>query len=188
MGIILGGGDAAEPYWLGLDGFSDLKLKVRPLLSETVALVNLKADRQVEEFLAQRQALMEYGADLSGLPDLSDDDQISAFRTVLFMVALGQAVIVDWQGVFAESGGIAPVNDSTIAKLMRTYPVGTRFRAAYLAQHLVRSAEKNACAPSPNGTTASAPAGAAGAGTGAENAADQNPVRTSATSRKPPPG
>lgn len=170
MAITLGGASSREPYWLDIGGFADLRLKVRPLESGTVFLVNRKVDRQLERLVETRAELIGLGGDVSALPDLADDDQVSAFRSVLFLVALGQAAIVDWAGVFGADGAAAPVKDDTVAELMRTYPVGVRFRDAYLAEHIVRSAEKNVSAPSPAGISASAPAGAGAAAPGADNA------------------
>ncbi len=190
MTVTIGGARDQAPRWLDLPGFSDLRLKVRSLTTETVYLANIKADRQLAALVDQRAQLAEIGGDLSSLPNLDDPDEAAAWRSVRFIVALGQAAILDWEGVMGPDGGKAPISDEGVAELMRTYPVGVRFRDAYLAEHLARSAEKNASAPSPDGISETAPNGAdtaapKGPSAGAKGA---EPAHTSASGPKPPPG
>ncbi|MCF7700552.1 hypothetical protein [Loktanella sp. M215] len=72
--------------------------------------------------------------------------------------ALAVAAITDWEGVVGEDDQPAPVTPQNVAALMDIYQCYLAFRDAYITPALTLAAEGNVSAPSPNGTSAAAPA------------------------------
>jgi hypothetical protein len=71
--------------------------------------------------------------------------------------------IVDWGGIGDAAGAPIPPSPERIDALLDLYPAFRAFEMAYFLPALVLDAEKNACAPAPNGTSAAAPSTAAAA-------------------------
>ena len=122
-----------EPYWLDLA--PGVRLHVRPC---TTALV-----------MAAR----------ASLPAEGDDSA----RGAAMLKALARAAILDWEGIGDEAGDPVPPSPERIEALLDLYPVFRAFETAYFLPALVLDAEKNACAPAPNGTSPVAPSTAAAA-------------------------
>lgn len=75
-------------------------------------------------------------------------------------LAVAELVIVDWEGVEDETGKPAPVEPAYINAALRMPVLASAWDQNYMARWLglsdVLNAEKNASAPSPNGTSAAA--------------------------------
>ena len=129
-----------EPYWLDLA--PGVRIRVRPC---TTALV-----------MAAR-ASMTTAEPARGR---SEDDNA---RGAALLKALARAAIVDWEGIGDEAGAAIPPSPERIDALLDLYPAFRAFETGYFLPALVLDAEKNACAPAPNGTSAAAPSTAAAA-------------------------
>jgi hypothetical protein len=124
-----------EPYWLDLA--PGVRIRVQPC---TTALV-----------MAARASMIADG---------EGDDNV---RGAALLKALGRAAIVGWEGIGDEAGNAIPPSPERIDALLDLYPAFRAFETAYFLPALVLDAEKNACAPAPNGTSAAAPSTAAAA-------------------------
>lgn len=152
-----------EPRWIDIPGF-DIKLHVRPLSSAIVAAARERARRIVGELAEHATAVHTAGGVVAELPDLSDPDARYGLIYLEFTVALAAYSVIDWQGVFDRSGADkAKIGEQAIRDLMSIYPIGERFRDAYLETSTLIEAEKNVSGPAPNGTTAAGPDIARGA-------------------------
>lgn len=79
-------------------------------------------------------------------------------RSLAFCKAVARRVISEWEGVGdADGNPVAPTAEG-IDALLDLYPLFEAFELDYVAKGLALDAEKNASAPSPNGTSAGAPA------------------------------
>ena len=125
-----------EPYWLDLAPAG--RLRMRPC---TTALV-----------MAARASMIAGGE--------GDDDNA---RGAAMLKALARVAIVDWEGIGDEAGAPIPPSPERIDALLDLYPAFRAFETAYFLPALVLDAEKNACAPAPNGTSAAVPNTAAAA-------------------------
>ena len=154
-----------EPFWLPLPEFTDLRLKVRPLTTALFALAKARAHRAVVDLSTHLRAVNDAGGlgpDVAFDPD--DPVAIDAHLDVAMIKELARAAIVQWEGVFDAGGSPAPVTDRTVGDLMGIFPIGHRFRDAYLLADLMVDAEKNASRPAPDGTSAAGPDTATAAG------------------------
>jgi len=124
-----------EPYWLDLA--PSVRIRVRPC---TTALV-----------MAAR-ASMTTAEPAPGL-DPGDDNA----RGAALLKTLARAAIVEWEGIGDEAGTAIPPSPERIDALLDLYPAFRAFETGYFLPALVLDAEKNACAPAPNGTSAAAP-------------------------------
>lgn len=70
--------------------------------------------------------------------------------------ALARLTILEWEGVGDESGAPLDVTDEGVNALMEVLPIFGAFQSLYVEPGLMLESEKNASAPSPNGTTAAA--------------------------------
>ena len=91
----------------------------------------------------------------AALGDL-DDDSPREMLAVTMAQAVARRIVVDWTGVGDDDGNPLPVTPDGIDALLNIWPVFEAFQEKALGPHLVLDAEKNASAPSPNGTTAGA--------------------------------
>jgi hypothetical protein len=122
----------SEPFWLDLR--HGVRVKVPPLTS--AILIAARSDPA-----------------LTALPEDAD----LGVRSLVFCKAVARLTIAEWEGV-ADAGGnpVAPTPEG-IDALIDLYPIFEAFEVGYVAAHgLALDAEKNASAPSPNGTTAGA--------------------------------
>lgn len=142
-----------EPEWVDLTG--GVHVKAAPVTSAVMMAV--RSDLAV-----------------SGV-DLEDRDQAH----VALVKAVAQRVITDWKGVGDTDGNPIPVTAKGIDALMDLHRIFAAFDAEVFAPYLLVQSEKNAFAPSPNGTSAGAETTAQPATASAESA------RASKTGRKP---
>lgn len=70
--------------------------------------------------------------------------------------SVGRLAIIDWTGVEGEDGVAAPVTGETVTALLDIYQFADAFEQLYIGPALILAEEKNASAPSPNGTSAGA--------------------------------
>ncbi|MFG1267635.1 hypothetical protein V5F40_06695 [Xanthobacter sp. DSM 14520] len=70
--------------------------------------------------------------------------------------SVGRLAIIDWTGVVGEDGAPAPVTGETVTALLDIYQFADAFEQLYIGPALILAEEKNASAPSPNGTSAGA--------------------------------
>jgi len=124
---------ARAPYWLDLG--LGVRVKVEPLT--TALMVAARSDPMVRS-----------------LPEGTSDDEIA----VIFGRVLAERAILDWEGVGDAEGNPAAVSPASIAALLDIWPIFERFQMGYVAKGLELEQEKNASAPSPNGSTAGATA------------------------------
>jgi len=122
---------ARAPYWLDLG--LGVRVKVEPLT--TALMVASRSDPVVRS-----------------LPEGTSDDEIA----VIFGRVLAERAILTWEGVGDADGNPAPVTPEGIAALLDIWPIFERFQMSYVAKGLELEAEKNASAPSLNGSTAGA--------------------------------
>ena len=122
---------ARAPSWLDLG--LGVRVRVEPLT--TALMVAARSDPAVRS-----------------LPKGTSDDEVA----VVFGKALAERAILDWEGVGDADGNPAPVTPEAIAALLDIWPLFERFQMDYVAKGLELDAEKNASAPSPNGSTAGA--------------------------------
>lgn len=124
---------ASGPYWLPLAG--GVEVEVRPFGTEVTTRVRDEMPGDI------RDAIIAGGAG----------------RSVGLIKAFARASIVAWKGVgMADSDEDVQPWPEGIDALMESYPFGEAFERAYVVPALLLAAEKNASAPSPNGTSAAA--------------------------------
>lgn len=175
-----------EPCWLSLPGFTDLRLRVRPLTTALFAMARAKAQRTVADLGPHLRAAREAGAVVDVAPfDPDDAVAVEALLDAELIRELARAAILAWEGVADADGNPAPVTDRTVGDLMSLFPIGHRFRDAYLLSDLLLDAEKNACSPAPAGTSQAASDIAATAATAAGLAPGAAPVPTAASAPTP---
>jgi hypothetical protein len=123
---------SAGPRWLDLG--HGVRVKVPPLT--TAIMMAARADPAVRDLPA---------------------DTTMEGRSLAFCKAVARRVITEWEGVGNTQGNpVAPTAEG-IDALLDLYPLFEAFELDYVAKGLALDAEKNASAPSPNGTSAGAP-------------------------------
>lgn len=87
----------------------------------------------------------------AALNDL-DDDSPREMLAVTMAQAVARRIVADWTGVGDDDGNPLPVTPEGIDALLNIWPVFEAFQEKVLGPYLVLDAEKNASAPSLNGT------------------------------------
>ena len=121
----------AEPRWLDLG--HGVRLRVAPLT--TALMVAARADLAV-----------------AALPETAAPEALA----LAMAKALARRAVLDWEGVGDAAGDPLVVSPDGVDALLDVWPVFEAFQTGYVAKGLLLDAEKNACAPSPNGPTAGA--------------------------------
>lgn len=124
---------SSTPKWLDLD--HGLRLLVLPVT--TAIMVAARNDPRVE-----------------ALPDGASKEE----QALVMAKAVARRVVTGWEGVGDADGKPVPVTPEALDALLDIWPVFEAFQTRCLAPHLVLDAEKNASAPSQNGTSAGAKA------------------------------
>ena len=122
---------SATPKWLDLA--PGLRLHVLPVT--TAIMVAARNDPAVES-----------------LPEGASKEE----QALAMAKAVARRVVTNWEGVGDASGNPVPVSPEGIDALLDIWPVFEAFQTRCLAPHLMLEQEKNASAPSPNGTSAGA--------------------------------
>lgn len=118
----------AEPKWLDLAG--GVRIRVAPLTTAIMAAA--RTDPAVEA--------------------LGEDPAQDALAIALAK-AIAVNVILDWEGVGDADGKPIEPNPQAIGALLDLWPMFEAFQLGYVAKGLMLEQEKNASAPSPNGTS-----------------------------------
>jgi hypothetical protein len=134
-----------EPRWLDLG--HGVRLHVGPLTTSLMAAA--RSHRSV-----------------TGLPEGASNETIA----VAMAKALAKLVVLAWEGVGDETGEPLPVTPEGIDALLDILPLFEAFQLRYVAKGLLLEEEKNASAPSANGTSAGATSTAAPAPASAPSA------------------
>ncbi len=122
---------STAPRWIDL--LPGLRLEVAPVT--TAIMASARSDASLDNL---------------------DPDAPKEVLAVAMAKAVARRVITDWEGVGDDAGNpVAPGPDG-IDALLDIWPVFEAFQNKILGQHLLLDAEKNASAPSPNGTSAGA--------------------------------
>lgn len=119
---------SSEPKWLDLG--SGLRLHVLPVT--TAIMVAARNDPAVE-----------------ALPEGASKEE----QALVMAKAVARRVVTGWEGVGDADGNPVPVTPEGIDALLDIWPIFEAFQTRCLAPHLMLDAEKNASAPSPNGTS-----------------------------------
>ena len=77
-------------------------------------------------------------------------------QAIALAKAIAERVILEWEGVGDADGEPIEPSPEAIDALLDVYPIWEAFQIGYVAKGLLVVAEKNASAPSPNGTSAGA--------------------------------
>ena len=119
---------SSGPKWLDLG--SGLRLQVLPVT--TAIMVAARNDPAVE-----------------ALPEGASKEE----QALVMAKAVARRVVTGWEGVGDASGKPVLVTPKGIDAFLDIWPVFEAFQTRCLAPHLMLDAEKNASAPSPNGTS-----------------------------------
>ena len=121
----------SAPDWLTLA--PDLRVQVAPLT--TALMVSARADQAIET-----------------LPETASREELA----LAMAKAVARRAVLDWEGVGDEDGNALPISPDGIDALLNVWPVFEAFQTLYVAKGLILDAEKNVCAPLPNGPSAGA--------------------------------
>lgn len=171
-----------EPRWL------DLPLGVRVRVKPLTTALEIAADNVAGRLVAERRAAR--GSASVPAPDEAPDDTVAGIeplsppaegrpsadaalleadlefgaRVEAKVIALGQVLILEWEGVGNAAGtALADVTPETIAQLLRIDRIGQAFLGAVRRPLEALYAEGNGFGASPLGTSAGAPSTATGA-------------------------
>lgn len=143
-----------EPFWMDLPG-TGIRLFVRAPSQAVSYIAREKAKNAIRELHEHVEAVVSAGGKVGDLPDLTDPAVARGLAEAEFDVALAQASVIAWEGVFTPDGkGTAPVNDTTVRDLISIDPFGALFRVAYMASMDQVETEKNGSGSAPAGTSA----------------------------------
>jgi hypothetical protein len=120
---------SAAPRWLDLA--AGLRLHVLPVT--TAIMVAARNDPSLE-----------------ALPETASREE----QALAMAKAVARRVVTGWEGVGDAEGHPVRVTPEGIDALLDIWPVFEAFQSRCLAPHLMLEQEKNASAPSPNGTSA----------------------------------
>ncbi|MAQ11589.1 MAG: hypothetical protein CMQ11_17490 [Gammaproteobacteria bacterium] len=124
---------STDPLWIDL--LPGLRLRALPVT--TAIMASARADASLDSL---------------------DAEAPKEVLAVAMAQAVARRVVIDWTGVGDDDGNPIPVTPEGIDALLNIWPVFEAFQEKALGPHLVLDAEKNASAPSPNGTSAGATA------------------------------
>jgi len=127
---------STEPRWYDMP--HGVRLRLRPLTSALMLSVQ---------------------ADVAHLPAQPDDAAAEADpdEPLLRLVkAVARRAVIEWEGVGDAGGNPVPPSPEGIDALMDVFAIFRRFYEAYFEPGDLLDAEKNVCAPSPNGSSAGA--------------------------------
>lgn len=119
-----------DPYWIDL--LYDAKVRVRPLTTAVYSAAQSRAWQAVEKIRQEIKDLTEVGAQVSGLPDLTDSNNASGFYRQEFIRCLAISAILEWQGVADETGEKpAEITEQTVSDLMSIPTISEAFLSKY---------------------------------------------------------
>ncbi|CUW39673.1 conserved protein of unknown function [Magnetospirillum sp. XM-1] len=151
-----------EPYWLDLP--HGVRVFVRPLTTAVYEAARSRSWRMAREIAEEHADIRSAGGDVTGLPDLSDNDAVTGLSQLLFAQALARSAITRWEGVLGADDLPADVTEQAVADLMLIPRMAEAFVVSYTDTHEAVLAEGNASRPAPNGTSGAGRNTAEGAG------------------------
>ncbi|WP_114965887.1 hypothetical protein [Alkalilacustris brevis] len=110
-----------------------VRVQLRPLT--TALMVATRADPEVE-----------------AVPEAASDEE----RAMAFAKALARRAVLAWEGIGDADGTSIDPSPEAIDALLDIWPIFEAFQLTYVSKGLLLEQEKNAYAPSPNGSTAGA--------------------------------
>jgi hypothetical protein len=144
-----------EPYWLDLP--HDVRVLVRPLDTSLYEAARHKGARLAQRLISDHAEITLAGGTVGELPDLNDPDAITGLSQFLFTQALATLAITVWEGVLDSESAPCPINETSVAMLMRIPSIADEFLRKYTKPHHDVLFEGNASGPAPNGTLATGP-------------------------------
>jgi hypothetical protein len=153
MGIVLG--RKAEPFHIDLP--QGVRVLVRPLRTSIQQAAVHEAASRIRQLTQGAEAVEDAGGEIDNLPDLSTASGRAGFGQEIYIMALATAAILEWEGVYSESGEPCEVTPESVAELMRHDGFADAFLTVYASEALSRISEGNALRPSPNGISAAEP-------------------------------
>ncbi|OKH89211.1 hypothetical protein [Thalassospira sp. TSL5-1] len=144
-----------EPYWLDLP--HDVRLQVRPLDTSLYEAARHKGARLAQRLISDHAEITLAGGTVGELPDLNDPDAINGLSQFLFTQALATLAIMTWEGVLDDKNAPCPVNETSVAMLMRIPSIADEFLRKYTKPHHDVLAEGNGSGLAPNGISAAGP-------------------------------
>lgn len=118
-----------SPYWLDLP--EGVRVKVRPPTTAILEACHALAVQRVRDLLESMAEVEDAGAIVHGLPDLKTLAGRTGYGRALFAAVLGEAVIVDWDGVGDETGNPVPVGQPWLDALMGRHDMAEAFVERY---------------------------------------------------------
>ncbi|MGL4963188.1 MAG: hypothetical protein ACRC67_18295 [Inquilinus sp.] len=156
-----------------MDLLFGLRVRVWPLTTAIWEQAAARARRLGLEMGGHAEAIETAGGKISGLPNLTDPDARAGLSQMLFVVALAQCAIFEWEGAGDADGNAIPPSDDAIATLMSGFPaIADQFVTKYTAAQAEAVAEGKGSGISPAGTSAEVPDTARGAETRISPAAE----------------
>lgn len=165
-----------EPYWLDL--VYNIRVKVRPLTTAVYQAARQTALRKAAELYKDAEEIEAAGGAVEGLPEFGDAEGRSGLVEQLFIQALANVGIEEWDGVYDENDNPAPVSKENLDEAMRVHQIAEDFLTKYLRPHddLLREGEPSTAGP--NGTGAAGTDTASDAEKKTPRAAEENAAPT----------
>jgi hypothetical protein len=145
-----------ESYWIDLP--YGVRVKVRPLTTAVYEGARFDSQRRLRTIQHEMTEARSAGAEISGLPDFSDDSALLGFSQFLFVQSLAKTAIEEWEGVLEENGNPAAADAERIDELMRIHSMAEEFLIRYTSAHARLIAEGEFFAAAASGISAEAPA------------------------------
>ncbi len=131
-----------KPYWINLS--NGVKLQVRPLNTAIYEAAKVKGFRLAAQATQEHGNVTEAGGEVSGLPDLDDEDGRQGLSQFLFTVALAQSAVIAWKGVLPPKGKRAlKISPEGLRALMSVNTMAEDFLIEYTRPHKEMISEGN---------------------------------------------
>lgn len=138
-----------EPYWIDLP--HGVRVRVAPLTTAVYEAARAKGNAAVRDLVAREQVVEDAGGRVVDLPDMSDPHVRTGMAEFLFVAALAQVGILEWEGVGDADGNLAPVTQENVRALMSRHDMAEMFIVRYSRPLIEAQAEGNGSGSAPNG-------------------------------------
>lgn len=132
---------ATEPAWVSVG--RGAKLLAAPPTTMLVYIARAEATRLLAEAASAGEAFSKAGFHVEGRPDFTDPQLARAVYDGLFVLALVEQAVSDWDGVLAEDGAPLPFDPALLGVLLQDHAVADKFLGNYLHPLNAVSAEGN---------------------------------------------